>query len=72
MNRPQISTTGGVLTVLAGFLAIYQDIKITDFFTVFQALTFGELVTMALPFVSGMWMFFHDEKKPKVYKLKKR
>ena len=62
MKRPQVSTTGGIFTLLAGFLAVYQDVKIMDFFEVFRGLTWGQVVTMVMPLASGLWMVLHNEK----------
>ena len=63
MHRPQVSTTAGSLALLGGFLSVYNDVKVIDFFIVFQSLTYGEVVAMALPFISGVIAILHNEKK---------
>ena len=63
MKKPQISTGAGILTILAGFLAVYQDVRLTEFMSVFVNLTFGQVVTMLLPFISGIVAIAHNEDK---------
>ncbi len=63
MKKTQVSTNVGVLTILGGFLAIYQDVKIMDFLVVFQNLTYGEFISMFLPIFTGGWAILHNEKK---------
>lgn len=72
MNRPQVSTNAGLLAILGGFLAVYNDVEVTKFFEVFKNLTYGEVIAMVLPFISGVIAILHNEKKHKVYKLKKK
>jgi len=62
MKRTQVSTNIGWLVILGGFLDIYQNVKITDFFTVFQGLTFGQIVGMLIPFLAGFGAILHNEK----------
>ena len=62
MKRTQVSTNIGWLVILGGFLDIYQNVKITDFFTVFQGLTFGQVMGMVTPFITGLWAILHNEK----------
>jgi len=61
MNKPQISTNVGTLSILSGFLAIYQDVKIVEFMEVFKELTYGDVTTMVAPFVIGLIAWFHNE-----------
>ena len=61
MKKTQVSTNVGWLAMAGGFLAIYQDVKILDFLTVFTNLTYGDAIAMAAPFVSGLWAIFHNE-----------
>lgn len=62
MRRTQVSTKIGWLSMLGGFLAIYNDVKLTEFMTVFNSLTFGEVIAMLTPFIAGIWAIMHDEK----------
>ena len=61
LPKTQVSTGGGALSILSGFLAIYQDVPITDFMIVFKALTFGEVTTMVAPFIIGIVLLIHNE-----------
>lgn len=61
MKKTQQSTNLGVLAMLGGFLAIYQDVRVMDFFEVFKNLTYGDAVAMIIPFVSGLWAIIHNE-----------
>lgn len=63
MKRTQVSTNIGFISLIGGFLQIYQDVKVVDFFTVFQSLTYGEVVSMVAPFIAGVWAIIHDEKR---------
>lgn len=63
MKKPQISTNLGTLSILSGFLVIYQDVKIMDFMEVFKGLTYGDLTTMIAPFVIGLVAWAHNEDK---------
>lgn len=72
MHRPQVSTNAGLLAILGGFLAVYNDVKIIDFFVVFESLTYGEVIAMLLPFISGVIAIIHNEKAPKIFKVRKK
>lgn len=61
MKKTQVSTNVGILSILSGFLSVYQDVKIVDFMAVFANLTYGEVVTMAAPFLVGALAMFHNE-----------
>ena len=61
MRRPQVSTNGGVLSLFGGFLNIFNNVKVEDFMDVFQNLTFGDVFTMGLPIITGIWLILHKE-----------
>lgn len=63
MKRTQVTTNLGVISLFGGFLAIFQDVKVVDFFTVFNNLTYGDIMTMIAPFIVGLWAILHDESK---------
>ena len=61
MKKVQVSTSAGWLTILGGFLVIYQDVKLVDFMSVFLDLTFGQVIAMIIPFASGVLGIVHNE-----------
>ena len=70
MKRTQVSTNIGWLSIVVGILSAYNDIKLVDFMDIFKTMTVGGLVTMLSPIAIGVWAILHNEKAPKVYKLR--
>ena len=61
MNRPQITTTLGTAGLFTQFLMIFNDVRLTDFFSHLQDMTCGELYTMLAPIALYIWAIVHNE-----------
>jgi UDP-3-O-[3-hydroxymyristoyl] glucosamine N-acyltransferase len=61
MNKLQTTTHIGVYSMFAGFLNIFQDVKIEDFFEITHGLTFGEVIAAILPFLIGLYSMIYNE-----------
>lgn len=61
MKKTQVSSNIGVVSILSGFLSIFQNVKLIDFMEVFISLTYGEIFTMIMPFIVGIIAIFHNE-----------
>ncbi len=64
MKPKQLQTTThiGIYTLFSGFLNVFQDVKLNEFWWTFKGLTYGELLAMVLPLLIGLWAIFYNEK----------
>lgn len=62
MERPKVSTNVGLWSIFGGFLNVFSNVRVENFFEVFSNLTFGALAAMLIPFVAGIVSIIHKEK----------
>ena len=59
----QTTTHIGIYSMLGGFLNIFQDVKLHEFMETFKGLTFGQLISILIPFAIGVWAIMHKGDK---------
>lgn len=61
MQKPQVSSNIGVISIAHGFLRIFGETRFFDFMSVFTNLTYGQIFEMLLPFLIGIVALWHNE-----------
>jgi len=63
MRKTQVSTNVGASAIIVAFLDIFGRATPSTILSVFSGLTIGEIATMVMPLLIGLWSIFHNETK---------
>lgn len=61
--KHQTTTHIGFYSIFGGFLNAFENTKLEDFSKVINDMTFGEVFSILIPFLVGLWAIFHNEDK---------